>query len=177
MTRLAVWILLSLLTACARAPVATPDVVAGKLYLWQVSHPERPGRAYLLGSVHLERDDRPGLDRAITEAYAQTQTLGVELDVEGDAGRELTPAMWKYGMYPEGRTLEDALGAERMARVRQASSERKFDLPPRARPWLAYYALVLSASEGEGLSAGMGIDLLFTRWARGHKPIVSLETF
>jgi uncharacterized protein len=176
MMKRAVWVVLVLLMACARAPLAHPDTAAGRIYLWQASHPERPGRAYLLGSIHLERQDRPGLDRAITDAYARSQRLGVELDLQGDAMRDFTPAMWKYGMYPEGQTLEDALGSERMARVRQAYVAKGWDLPPRARPWLVYYALLLGGSEREGLSVGMGVDLLFTRWARGQKPIVSLET-
>ena len=164
----------SWLMACASRG---PSPKAQDIFLWSVTaEPGREPVAWLLGSVHIAREG-DGIDRAALDAYEKAERLAVELDIEALDVTELNELMTRTGRYEEGRSLSAMLGAKDYQRLSALFAER-LPVPEldRFKPWLAAMLLAFTSMSGDGAGA-IGVDRYFLTRARGHKAIVSLETF
>lgn len=122
--------------------------------------PGQPGIVYVLGSVHIGREDAV-LDAAVARAVIEADHLVFELDPDEDLG----PAMAltrQEGFFPPGESLQQALSPEVYARLQKVLAERKIVIPmvDRMKPWLVGVTLSAEAARQSGLAAERGIDYM-----------------
>ncbi|HPQ89705.1 MAG TPA: TraB/GumN family protein, partial [Candidatus Mcinerneyibacteriales bacterium] len=67
---------------------------------------------YLFGSIHAADESFYPLPEKIETAFESSQALAVEADIRNIDQMEITRFVFAHGMYPEGETLEKALGDE-----------------------------------------------------------------
>lgn len=168
-----------LLAACGREAPETPAVPEGpppSPALWRVADADTT--VYLFGTIHLLP---PGLDwrsDAVDRAFAASDTVMFEADVEGDvAGQQAIVA--RLGRLQPPQRLSDMLTPDQTADVIAAGAS--VGVPPAAleslRPWLAAVILADAAIRKAGYSAGDGADTRLRARAReSGKAIGFLET-
>lgn len=145
------------------------------LPLWEVRG--HGNTVYLLGSIHLLRQEAYPLDPAIYEAFDAAQTVAFEIEMEEmmQGGME----MMTRGALPLGRTLADVLPADVYAELerRAVGLPIPFDALKGMKPWLASMMVSVIALQQAGFEAAMGVDLHFHQRAReAGKRTMGLET-
>jgi uncharacterized protein len=99
---------------------------------------------YLAESVHLLKPGDSTLPVAFSRAYADSSQLVMEMDLAKLDTSSVAEWMLEHGRYPEGESIQQALGPERYARV--LAQATALGLPVDAlsmlRPWVV--ALTLS---------------------------------
>ena len=165
-----------LLCSCAQRP--NPNDPGAKHFLWKVTGDST--ELWLLGSIHMAREEMYPLPHAIEDAFAKSSELGVELNMEDDSTvGEVTRQMTQEGVYPAGESLGKHIGPKLLTRL--DSLFAAWDLPVAGmhtlRPWFLALRLGSIAVERTGISADLGIDLHFMQQAKTRgKPVVALET-
>ena len=146
-----------------------------KSFLWEVN--SKRGTAYLLGSVHAFKKELYPLPRKIEDAFAGSDTLVVEADIDS-LGPDSVTAIFGAAFYPVNETLEKRLSPQtyELAKTRMAAFGVPIEPFQKTRPWVL--ALMISVLEMQklGLDPNYGIDRYFLDKARGKKPIVELES-
>ncbi len=147
---------------------------AEKHFLWKV----KSGKAtvYMLGSIHLMKENIYPLDDAIENAYKSSDNLVVEVNMEN-----INPfSMLKKAMYQDSNTLEMNVSKEVFARISASFDKNKVkkELYNKYRPWFAVINLLGLELMGNGYSAEFGIDKYFMDNAKKEKKnILELESF
>jgi uncharacterized protein YbaP (TraB family) len=157
---------------------AVPSTAAERgtaLPLWELTHEGRT--LYLLGSVHLLRQEIYPLDGAIYAAFDEAEVVAFELDF--DEMMASAPMMMQRGMYSDGRTLRDVLPGDLHAEM--AARAEQYGLPPAMvdgmKPWMAAMTLSSLVLQQGGFEASAGLDLhLHERAKEREMEIVGLET-
>ena len=156
---------------------AAPAAESNKLFLWEVVGEK--GKAYLLGSIHLARQDLYPLDETIENAFTQSDTLVVEVDLnEIDQGALQQKALFA-GVYGDGRKLEDELSPETLDELRSFLDARAIPFSPfnAMKPWLVAMAITAAEMMRQGYSPEFGIDKHFLDQAKAaDKPVRALES-
>jgi len=68
--------------------------------MWQVSHPERNGTAWLMGSIHYGSAEFYPLPETITAAYDASDVLVVELNPDALNPEQVSKALREQGSWP-----------------------------------------------------------------------------
>ena len=161
-------ILLGLL-GCLAAHAASP--------VW-VIHGEH-NTVYLAGSVHLLKAADAALPAAFDRAYAGSQTLMMELDLDNLDPMEVAGWMMEHGMLTEGDTLKDEIGATRYSRV-ETEAERlglPIDLLGQMKPWVLGVQLLELQYLKLGFDPAQGVEQQLLQRAKvDGKEIRGLET-
>lgn len=152
----------------------TPTYGDVKGFLWQV---EKDGTtAYLYGSIHLGKSTIYPLAKEVEEAFNESSTLMVEIDLTNTT--EIQQAN-KYAYYSENDNIYNHLSNEGKEKIESNAKEQNLDLETykNLKPF-AFNALLESrALLGYGYEANYGIDMYFTNKAKkSKKNIVSVET-
>jgi len=166
-------IILMLLTLVGSVALAGEE--NERSFLWRV----RSGSTtvYLLGSVHLMKEDAYPLADSIEEAFERSQVLMFEVDLD-----QLTAAAVKLlseGSLPEGKTLQDVVSEETIelvtARIRDLGYKTAgFE---HMRPWLLAISLTSYELARAGYGQTSGIDVhFFERAKAADKGRLALET-
>lgn len=137
------------------------------------------GTAVLLGSVHAGSQEMYPLSDIAELGFAAADRLLVEADVTQVSEAEMAGPMQAYGMFPQGSTLEAAIGPELWART--ATAMEGVGVVPamsaQFRPWLAAVTLGMAQVMQSGYSELLGVDIHFLQRAHEQgKPIIELET-
>ena len=103
----------------------------GKLFLWEAVGEK--GRAYLLGSIHLAREDLYPLDEVIESAFAQSETLVVEVDLNQLDEGAFQLQVLGAGVYGDGRALESELSSDTLGKLQSFLEERGVPFGPLQR--------------------------------------------
>jgi len=163
---------------CSGALVATPAL--GEPALWTIQG--RHNRVYLFGSVHMLGDTDfvfPGAPESrLGAAYRDAEALIMEVPPGETASPAMLTATASRAIDPQGRSLDDLLGAEAAA-VHAAASKRGIDLAPLApfEPWFASLVITVQSAMKQGLAAEHGVEQLVAAAAeRDRKPVTGLET-
>ena len=82
----------------------------GKHFLWQVD--SATTRVYLMGSIHMLRQDVYPLAPVIEEAFAASDVLVLEADPFAAPQEELQQTVMAYATYPDGQTLQSQLSEQ-----------------------------------------------------------------
>ena len=156
-----------------RHPAADP----GRCFLWKVTSPTNT--VYLLGSIHVAREDFYPLPEEIEKAFDRSETLVLEVDLEKANQGDAQFRVLQKAMYPRGETLSENLGKETRDALK-AYCERKglpmAQLEP-VRPWLVSLTILMSELQETGFRPELGIDMHFANQAKAqNKPVLELES-
>ena len=134
---------------------------------------------YLAESVHLLKPGESTLPGALTRAYADSRELVMEMDLAKLDTGNVSAWMLEHGKYPEGQSMEQALGPERYARVLAQATALGLPLEELAvlRPWVAALTLtdLMYLKLGYQPDAGVEEQLIARAQADG-RPTAGLET-
>jgi len=136
-------------------------------------------RVYLLGSIHLLREQDHPLPQIIAVAYDDAETLYMELDMDDLDPLATQATINRLGMLEEGRSLQEVMGAELYAEAAAAASELEIPLEmlERTEPWYAAITVEQLVLARMGFNAAYGVEMHLLRKAAGDgKEILGLET-
>jgi uncharacterized protein YbaP (TraB family) len=144
-------------------------------FFWSVAKDK--DTLWVLGSVHMARNDIYPLAPLIEDHFKNSQVLAVEADItEADVMATML-LIQKYGMVPKGESLQKKLKPAVYQKLDSVLTDWKVTIPmlQMRRPWLVALELTQKGLEREQMLAQNGIDLYFLNKAKGQKKIVALE--
>lgn len=136
-------------------------------------------RVYLLGSIHLLREQDHPLPSVIDLVYDDADRLVMEIDMDDVDPMAAMAAFTELGVMRDDTTLQQLLGEELHAQASAAAeaSNIPLDLLNKSEPWLATIVVQEMMSDRIGFSAELGVEQYLTRKAMADgKPISGLET-
>ena len=138
--------------------------------LWKV--PSKQNTVYLLGSIHLMREDAYPLNKSIEDAYNNAQSLVLEINLDEASSSETQLLMMTRGLYPAGQTLRQSLSQQSFELVKKKTEELGLDFQQvnRLRPWLVTITLAAMQLEQLGYDPRIGIDKHFFDKAKNPVP-------
>jgi uncharacterized protein YbaP (TraB family) len=175
--RAALALALLALPACA-GPAAAPRESAAPA-LWRAdASDEQSGTLYLLGSVHVGGAAGYDLGDAVDAAWQRSDELVVEVDLTRTTPQELVSLSRLYGSLAPPLTLADVVSSETLGQLDAYLALRGLDRDAfvQLKPWYISFTIVQVELQLAGYGAEQGVDRLLMERARGHKPIVGLET-
>ncbi len=150
----------------------------GKHFLWRVDSPTTC--VYLVGSIHVLRQDVYPLAPVIEQAFAASDVLVLEADPFAQPQGELQQTIMAYATYPEGQTLKSQLSEQDYFKVSSVLFEA--GIPSGSvqqyQPWYVTSMVDQVLSSRLGLRPEYGIDFYFRSKAEQKevKELESLET-
>lgn len=163
-------------SAAAPSGKAAAPAPASHVLLWRAQL--GPSTVHFLGSVHVARAELYPLDPRIESAFAASDVLVLELEMNQATQMQAAQRMLELGTLAPGVKLQDVVKPETWQLLRQAEQRRGLNLFGLRgfQPWFVALALTTQALEKEGYSADQGIDEHFRLAAEGHQRIEALET-
>jgi uncharacterized protein len=149
-------------TRALEAAAATPAAAApARVLLWQVR--SATATVYLLGSVHVGSADAYPLDPRIERAFAEADTLVLEVPLDAAALAKATTLMQQSGLYAPPDALDKHLDPATMAKLKKAIAATGMPLQAflQMRPWFAAMTIALLRLQAEGFQPKYGIDVHF----------------
>ena len=145
--------------------------------LWRIAG--ETNSIYLLGSIHLLREQDHPLPGVIDTAYDDADVIVMEIDMD-DVDPVYTQAAFnRAGVRQDGTTLRDLMGEEAFAAASEAAAaiDIPLDLLEKSEPWLAAITVELMLLYRIGFDPALGVEMTMTqRAAADGKPIEGLET-
>jgi len=160
----------------ARPLLAADKKATKKHFLWKVQ--SKTAIVYLLGSVHAAKKELYPLDKAITDAFAESDKVVFEAPLDSRALAETARKMAKIARYPAGDSLDKHLDKETKALFDAYVKKSKINpsVLNQFRPWMVSMSITMLELQRNGYSAKQGIDLHFLEKAKAKKGILALET-
>lgn len=158
--------------------IAAPAAESGHpVTMWEVEGAQN--RIYLLGSVHLLRAEDHPLPSIIDTAYADAETIVMELDMDDIDPVAAQQQVTALGLLPEEQSLAELMGPRLYARA--ASFADAADIPlamlTRTEPWLAAMTVEQMMLARIGFNPQFGVEAHLTGLATADgKPVIGLET-
>ena len=136
-------------------------------------------RVYLLGSVHLLREQDHPLPGVIGTAYEDAETLYMELDMDDLDPVAMQATINRLGLLEDDESLRDILGEALYAEAKRAADE--LDIPlemlHRTEPWYAAITVEQLALSRIGFNPLYGVEMhLMQQATRDGKPIHGFES-
>lgn len=156
---------------------AAQETSSPKLSLFH--HVSDKGSVYLYGSVHLMKKNAYPLNPKILAAFAASDNLVLEVNINAIPAEKLQREFRKRGIYSDGSTLANTLSAETLAVARLVLQSRGLTLDSyqSLKPWLFEQTLINQEMLLYGFDPESGIDSYFDQRARAQgKTILQLET-
>lgn len=129
---------------------------------WEVNG-TRGGKVYLLGSIHVGKEDLYPLPKEIYEAFDASNYLMVEVKMGPNSDAIMNNTMYKQGRYESSDSIKHHISAESYKRLETWIAQLK--LPKgsmdRFRPWVAAVTLSMMDITRLGYSPIFGIDKHF----------------
>jgi uncharacterized protein YbaP (TraB family) len=145
--------------------------------LWRIADADT--RIYIFGSVHALKPGTPWLSDDLRRRISSAATIYMEVSAAEQEPQVLLPLIQRYGLLPEGDSLQNHLPHKLYAELgralaRQGVSEDVYD---RLRPWTAdmFYAVSNYAEAGYNRQSGVEATIIDLATAR-HIPVEGLET-
>lgn len=145
--------------------------------MWQIEG--GTNRVYLLGSIHLLRADDHPLPAVLEAAYADAESLIMELDMDDIDPVVLQSLTSEYGLIAGDGSLRELMGE---ARYQQAATAAErigvpLDMLARTEPWLAAITVEQLILTRIGFNPAYGIEMhMTTKAVEDQKPVTGLET-
>ena len=155
----------------------TEETAPSKSCLWEVETSST--RVFLLGSVHFLKSSAYPLAPEIDRAYASSQRLVFETDLEAMMDPAVLAKMMELGVYPEGQDLFQHISGTTRKNLEKKLQE--LGLPPayfsRFKPWILAVNLTTLELQRLGFDPLYGIDLHFyTKAKADEKELAYLES-
>ncbi len=167
-----IWLTL-LIAACPALAAENGHPVS----MWQIEG--ATNSIYLLGSIHMLREQDHPIPSVIYAAYREAEALIMELDMDDiDPVAEQALAT-ELGLIHDGRTLRDLMGPERYAEAESLAAELQIPLRllDQSEPWYAAVNVEIMMLMRIGFNPMHGIEFHLSELAqRDHKEIFGLET-
>jgi len=146
-----------------------------KSFLWKLQ--SKTNTVYVLGSLHYSKKEIYPLSEKIEKAFAESEILVVEADVN-DIKKIDFQKLMERAFYPENETLEKHVSPEIYERVVKETSGLGIpvELLNKQKPWFLAMTLVALESLKLGFDPNLGIDKHFLSEAQGRKKILELES-
>ena len=159
------------LDAQARGQAAT------RSFLWKVQSGSRA--LYLAGSIHALTPDVYPLTPAFEQAFAASDTLLEEINLEEAGLLSLGPMLLSKAMYQDGRTFHGVVSKETadlvVAHLKGMPMATELIRP--MKPWMVMLLLSAMQVQQAGLNPELGLDkYFFDKATQAGKSIVGLET-
>ena len=142
------------------------ETISSKSCLWVVETPSN--RVFLLGSLHVLKSDAYPLAPEIGRAYAWSQRLVFETNLEAMMDPAVQAKMMELGVYPEGQDLFQNISEPTRLDLEQKLKD--LGLSPayfsRFKPWLVAVTLTTVELQRMGFDPLYGIDLHFYNKAK-----------
>ena len=150
-----------------------------RAFFWQVTAGETS--VYLMGSIHFADKSFYPLRKDIVDAFDQSETLVVELDVNKIDPNAYNRILLERGIYKDGSTIKDAVAEETWKQLQLQLQQLKisYDDIKNYKPGMLVLTLTAIQVMQMGLDPELGIDVYFLNKAVSDKPlkkIVELET-
>ena len=145
--------------------------------LWELHG--KHNTVYLLGSIHVLRLSDYPLAPALLEAYGNSKSVLMEVNLEEMGSEQVQAEMLSSAMLPEGKTLTDILGAQRYARADTLAREVGVELSlfDQFAPWFVAEAISQLQLTQLGFQPESGVEMYFMERARTDgKSVAGLET-
>jgi uncharacterized protein YbaP (TraB family) len=135
-------------------------------FAWKVTG--KAGVLYLVGSVHLLTKDFYPLSPALDQAFARSDVLVEEVDLEELTSPQAQLTMLARSMLPAGQSLDTVVSRETFARVSKRVEEIGLPIEPlkRFKPWALALTLASLEWQKAGFDAELGLDRHFYDRAR-----------
>jgi len=171
MSKIASIVLLLMISCAARA-----DTEAHPVTLWRAKGTNNT--VYLLGSIHLLREEDHPLPSIIDDAYRDSDVLIMELDMD-DLDAAATQQLFNQsGVLRDGTTLRDLMGEDmyRRAEIAAMASDIPIEMLAKSEPWLAAITVEMMSLYRIGFNPTLGVEMHMTaRAIQDGKRIEGLE--
>ncbi len=165
------------LALCAQVSGAAAGTQDHPVTLWRIAG--ETNSIYLLGSIHLLREQDHPLPGVIDTAYDDADVIVMEIDMD-DVDPVYTQAAFnRAGVRQDETTLRDLMGEEAFGAASEAAAaiDIPLDLLEKSEPWLAAITVELMLLYRIGFDPALGVEMTMTqRAAADGKPIEGLET-
>jgi len=145
--------------------------------LWELHG--KHNTVFLLGSIHVLRPGDYPLSPAVMQAYSNSKSLIMEINLADMDLEQLQVEMLTSAMLPDGKSLSDVLGPKRYARAETLARDVGVELATfdRFAPWFAAEAISQLQLVQLGFEPTSGVEMYFLERARSDgKSIAGLET-
>jgi uncharacterized protein len=169
--------LLSLALCCLYISTSVFADGAAQHVLWEVHG--KHNTVYILGSIHVLRSSDYPLAPAVLDAYAKSQALYMEVDLQEMDSAEVQSEMLSSATLPEDTNLPQVLGKQRYEHAAVLAHDVGADLSmfDQFAPWFAAEAISQLQLAQLGFDPQAGVDMYFMEQARKDgKGTAGLET-
>ena len=157
--------------------VVLADSAGHPVTLWMAEGSSN--RVYLLGSVHLLREQDHPLPRVIDDVYDDAETLYMELDMDDLDPLLMQATINRLGMLDEGTSLREVMGEELYAEAVAVAAELEIPLEmlERTEPWLAAITVEQLVLSRIGFNPSYGVEMhLLKKATTDGKTILGFES-
>ena len=159
--------------------VSNVNAANDKAFFWKVS--SEKATVYLLGSIHFADTSFYPLRSEINNAFENSQTLVVELDVTGVTAERYNKLLATSGTYKNGASIEDDLSTETLSALHERLKLLGIEYASvkQLKPGVLVLTLTSVQLMQLGLDPALGIDLHFLNMiesAAESKEVVELES-
>lgn len=157
--------------------IALADSAGRPVTMWMAEGTSN--RVFLLGSIHLLREQDHPLPRIIDDVYEEAETLYMELDMDDLDPLLMQATINRLGMLEEGTSLREVMGEDLYAEAaaRAAELEIPFEMLDRIEPWYAAITVEQLVLTRIGFNAAYGVEMqLLRKAASDGKEILGFET-
>jgi uncharacterized protein YbaP (TraB family) len=137
--------------------------------LWKIS--SKTNTVYLLGSVHVLKQDAYPLDKSIEKAYENSPRLFFEVNLDEVDTQRLQQLTVAKGVYNDGRTLKDDLSTQayEIAKKRLMDQGLNIEKFGQFKPWLLAMSIEVNELQRLGFDPSRGVDKYFYEKAKQDK--------
>ncbi len=156
---------------------AAPQTTGHPISMWQINGASN--RIYLLGSVHVLRQQDHPIPTAIDKAYEDAEILIMEVDVDDLDPIEMAGMVNELGVIKDGGTLQEIMGPSLYDEAADYASQ--LDIPflmlAQTEPWLAAITIEQMMLLRIGFNPEYGIEFhLSAKAGEDNKEILGLES-
>ena len=154
------------------------SLLNAKSILYKVT--SNSNNVYVLGSLHLAKPELYPLDKAIENAYNESDFLVVEINAQTpESADSMQLAMLNHGIFQNSKSLKTELSPQTYKQLQLYATKTGIPLQmlEQMRPWVVMLQLSIVEMLRLGYSPELGIDKHFVDKAyQDNKSILSLET-
>ena len=160
--------------------ISFPLSAKEKLLLWEAHHPEKAGKLFLAGSVHLGKKDLFPLDRRYDEVLAKSNEIVFEVYEEDESKKQelILEFIRKKAFYPPEKNLKQVMEEKDLLLLDNFYKGRGNMLFMQngisRRPWLLVLELTMITAQDLGLLGQYGFEEVFKKACK-NMPARSLE--
>lgn len=173
-TALGSLLLIGLIVVAGEAPAQDPG---HPISMWQIEGASN--RIYLLGSVHVLRQEDHPIPTAIEAAYQDADILIMEIDMDDLDPINMAGLVSELGVINDGSSLQEYMGPELYTKAAEYASQLSIpiEMLGETEPWLAAITVEQMMLLRTGFKPQFGIEFhLSAKAGEDNKEILGFET-